>query len=119
MQHIIETAWENLPNLEITNDLKKAIEESKKKKLCVLLLPVSTSTKLFHDFILPNAKKIIFVRGRIKFLGKKGEKITPTAVLASGDTMSRFWLKYSRPQSYHHHKRRSEYRFFLPPGLLP
>ena len=29
MQHIIETAWENLPNLEITNDLKKAIEEYK------------------------------------------------------------------------------------------
>jgi phage N-6-adenine-methyltransferase len=47
----------------------KAIEESKKGKLCVMLLPVSTSTKLFHDHILPNATKIEFVRGRIGFIG--------------------------------------------------
>lgn len=34
-----------------------------------MLLPVSTSTKLFHDYILPNAKEIRFVKGRIKFVG--------------------------------------------------
>lgn len=45
----------------------KALEESRKGKTCVLLLPVSTSTKLFHDVILPNAAKIDFVRGRLKF----------------------------------------------------
>ena len=50
--------------------VKKAIDESKKGKLCVMLLPVSTSTVLFHDFIQPNAKEIRFVRGRIKFIGK-------------------------------------------------
>lgn len=49
--------------------VKKAIEESKKGKLCVMLLPVSTSTKLFHDFILPNANKIEFVKKRIPFIG--------------------------------------------------
>ena len=49
--------------------VKKAIEESKKGKLCVLLLPVSTSTKLFHDYILPNQKEIRFLRGRVKFIG--------------------------------------------------
>ena len=42
-------------------------KESCEGKLCVLLLPVSTSTKLFHDVILPNAKKIEFLRGRLKF----------------------------------------------------
>ena len=47
--------------------VKKAIEESKKWKLCVLLLPVSTSTILFHDYIQPNAKEIKFIKGRIKF----------------------------------------------------
>ena len=45
----------------------KALEESRRGKLCVLLLPVSTSTALFHDVIKPNAKSIEFVRGRIKF----------------------------------------------------
>tara|TARA_R100001510_G_C7567236_1_gene145062 strand:- start:92 stop:511 length:420 start_codon:yes stop_codon:yes gene_type:complete len=49
--------------------VKKAIYESKKNKLCVLLLPVSTSTILFHDFILPNQKEIRFIRGRVKFEG--------------------------------------------------
>ena len=56
----------------------KALEESKKGKLCVMLLPVSTSTKLFHEHIQPNAKEIRFVKGRIKFLGvnTKGEYVT-------------------------------------------
>lgn len=57
--------------------VKKAIEESKKGKLSVLLIPVSTSTKLFHDFILPNKKEIRFIRGRISFVGlnNKGEMV--------------------------------------------
>lgn len=37
--------------------------------MSVFLIPVSTSTKLFHDFILPNAE-IEFLRGRVKF-GKR------------------------------------------------
>lgn len=48
--------------------IRKALEESKKGKLCVLLLPVSTSTKIFHEIIYPNAE-IRFIKGRIKFKG--------------------------------------------------
>ncbi len=57
--------------------VKKAIEESNKGKLCVLLLPVSTSTKLFHNLILPNKKEIRFIKGRLKFSGvnTKGEYV--------------------------------------------
>jgi len=48
--------------------VKKAVLESKKGKLVVMLLPVSTSTKLFHDYILPNiSQPIRFVKGRLKF----------------------------------------------------
>jgi hypothetical protein len=50
-----------------SNFVKKAIEESKKGKLCVMLLPVSTSTNLFHNYILPNATKIEFIYKRIMF----------------------------------------------------
>ena len=49
--------------------VKRAIDESKKGKLCVMLLPVSTSTILFHDFIKPNASEIRFIKGRISFYG--------------------------------------------------
>lgn len=47
--------------------VKKGVEEMKKGKLCVFLLPVSTSTKLFHEIIQPYATKIEFLRGRVKF----------------------------------------------------
>ena len=61
--------------------VKKSIEESNKGKLCVMLLPVSTSTRLFHDFILPNKTEIRFIDGRIKFCGvnTKGEYVTDKA----------------------------------------
>lgn len=45
----------------------KGIEEHKKGKTVVFLLPVSTSSKLFHDHILPNNPEIRFIRGRIRF----------------------------------------------------
>lgn len=77
------TAWDGLHvdwgtrnyiNPPYTRKLKeafvlKAVEESKKNKLCVLCLPVSTSTKLFHDVIIPNARQIAFIKGRPKFIG--------------------------------------------------
>jgi hypothetical protein len=47
--------------------IKKAIQEMKKGKLSVFLIPVSTSTKLFHQYIKPHASEIEFVKGRIKF----------------------------------------------------
>lgn len=47
--------------------VQKAFEESKKGKICVLLLPVSTSTKLFHEIIYPNCE-IRFIKKRLKFL---------------------------------------------------
>lgn len=56
----------------------KAIEEANKGKLCVMLLPVSTSTKIFHNHILPEKPEIRFVKGRLKFSGynTKGEFVT-------------------------------------------
>lgn len=59
--------------------VKKGIEEMKKGKVCVFLIPVSTSTKLFHEYIKPNATSIEFVKGRIKFgkIDKKGRFYLP------------------------------------------
>ena len=46
-----------------------------------MLLPVSTSTRLFHRYILPNAREIRFLEGRVRFLGinTKGEYVTDKA----------------------------------------
>jgi site-specific DNA-methyltransferase (adenine-specific) len=61
--------------------VKRAIEYSKKGRTCVMLLPVSTSTILFHEQILPNASDIRFLRGRVKFIGINtfGEKVSTKA----------------------------------------
>ena len=48
--------------------IRKAFVESKNNKLCVMLLPVSTSTKIFHEIIYPHAE-IRFLKGRVKFCG--------------------------------------------------
>lgn len=46
--------------------IKKAVDEQKKGKLSVMLLPVDTSTAWFHDLVLPNAE-IRWIRGRVRF----------------------------------------------------
>lgn len=48
--------------------LYKGYEQSLQGKLVVFLLPVSTSTKIFHELILPNAK-VEFIKGRLQFEG--------------------------------------------------
>jgi hypothetical protein len=57
--------------------IRKAVTESRKGKLCVMLLPVSTSTKIFHEVILPEKPEIRFVFKRVKFIGinTKGEYV--------------------------------------------
>jgi phage N-6-adenine-methyltransferase len=48
--------------------------ESEEAELVVMLLPASTDTGWFHEFVLPNAD-IEFLRGRIRFLGWAGAPI--------------------------------------------
>lgn len=83
---IIEWGSRNFVNPPYSRKLKesfvhKAVEEKNKGKLCVLLIPVSTSTILFHDVIQPNATEIRFIRGRVRFKGinTKGEYVDNAA----------------------------------------
>ena len=57
--------------------IQKAYDEWKKGNTCILLIPVATSTKQFHELILPNAE-IRFLKGRVAFEGvnSKGEFVT-------------------------------------------
>ena len=80
---LIEWGKSNFVNPPYSRMLKeafvhKALDVSRNGALCVLLLPVSTSTKLFHETIQPNAKEIRFLKGRIKFEGINtfGERVT-------------------------------------------
>ena len=56
--------------------IKKAFQEMIKGKLSVLLIPVATSTQIFHNLILPYAE-VRFLKGRVAFKGinTKGEYV--------------------------------------------
>lgn len=54
--------------------IQKAYDEWKKGKTCVLLIPAATSTKQFHELILPNAE-IRFLKGRVAFKGYNSKGI--------------------------------------------
>lgn len=45
----------------------KALLERAKGNLSVFNVPARTDTSWFHDYVLPNADEIRFVRGRLKF----------------------------------------------------
>lgn len=57
--------------------IRKAYDHAIRGGKCIMLLPVSTSTNIFHEIIKPNAKEIRFLHGRVKFEGvnSKGEKV--------------------------------------------
>lgn len=56
--------------------IRKAYEESKKGKVCILLIPVTTDIPIFHELILPYGE-IRYIKGRVKFKGynSKGEYV--------------------------------------------
>lgn len=51
--------------------IRKAFDEWRLGKTCVLLIPAAVSTADFHELILPHAE-IRFPRGRIKFIREDG-----------------------------------------------
>lgn len=60
-----------------TSFIKKAVFEASQNKICILLIPVVTETKIFIE-LWNYAHKIYFIHKRIKFKGynSKGEYVT-------------------------------------------
>lgn len=66
----------------IADWVRKCSEEAKKSSTTVVaLLPARTDTRYFHDYIYHHAKKIIFIRGRLKFGGCKNSAPFPFMVV--------------------------------------
>lgn len=62
----------NFVNPPYSKELKasficRAVDEKEKGNTSVLLLPVCTDTKIFHNVILPNQDEIRFIEGRPAF----------------------------------------------------
>ena len=65
---------------EIYKWVKKAYEESKDGVTVVMLLPVRTDTKWFHEFIY-NRAEVRFLKGRIKFGDAKNSAPFPSMIV--------------------------------------
>lgn len=69
--------WLNPPYSDPGPWLQKAIAEVEARRVDVVvaLLPASTDTRWFHDYVFGKAHEVRFRRGRIKFLGWMGTPI--------------------------------------------
>ena len=47
--------------------LSKWLERGLEANLAVFLIPARTDTRWFHEIVMPNAKEIRFIKGRLKF----------------------------------------------------
>lgn len=66
--------------------IKKAFDEWRKGKTCVLLIPAATGTKQFHELILPHAE-VRFLKGRVAFKGFNSKGIYSTRNKGKHDSM--------------------------------
>ncbi len=68
---------------EVGQWVEKAVTEVQKgnAEVVVMLLPARTCTAWFHDYVLPYASVIQFIRGRLKFGGTKDSAPFPSVVV--------------------------------------
>ena len=59
----------------------KAYLESLNDKICVMLLPARTDTKLFHELIIKKAHEIRFIKGRLQFGGYTNSAPFPSMIV--------------------------------------
>jgi site-specific DNA-methyltransferase (adenine-specific) len=71
----------NPPYSQVDIWIKKGYEESLKGKLCVFLVASRTDTRWFHNYVLPFAKEIRFLRGRLHFSGAKDHAPFPSCII--------------------------------------
>jgi len=49
--------------------IREWLERGREADLAVYLIPARTSSPWFHDLVLPQAREVRFIRGRLKFNG--------------------------------------------------
>lgn len=69
-EHRTTYVWCNPPYNNVKEWVEKAIEQTRYDCETYMLIPAATDTILFHDYIVPNASKIFFIKGRMNFASK-------------------------------------------------
>ena len=61
--------------------LRSFLERHVEAALSVFLIPARTDTRWFHEIVLPNAKEIRFIKGRLKFGDAKNSAPFPSMIV--------------------------------------
>ena len=61
--------------------IRSFLEKASEADLAVFLIPVRTDTKWFHEIVIPQAKEIRFIKGRLKFGGSKNSAPFPSMII--------------------------------------
>jgi site-specific DNA-methyltransferase (adenine-specific) len=90
-----ECVWLNPPyGRELGKWVKKALDESKIGCRVVCLVPARTDTLYWHKYVC-RAKEVLFLRGRVKFVGAQSGAPFPSAVVVfekhKGNTKYTCW----------------------------
>lgn len=64
----------------------KWIERGLEADCAVFLLPARTDTQWFHDLVLPNAREVRFIRGRLRFGGAETGAPFPSMIIVLKDS---------------------------------
>lgn len=65
--------------------LRSFLERAHEAEIAVFLIPARTDTRWFHEIVLPHAKEIRFIKGRLKFGGSKNSAPFPSMVVIFGN----------------------------------
>ena len=61
--------------------ISKFLEKATEAELAVFLIPARTDTRWFHNLVLPLAKEIRFIKGRLKFGDSKNSAPFPSMIV--------------------------------------
>ena len=77
------SVWCNPPYSEAAKWVEKAVEsvENEECETVVMLLPVRTDTKWFHDYICLHDVHIDFLKGRLRFNGSENNAPFPSMIV--------------------------------------
>ncbi len=62
-------------------EIRKFLERAFDAELAVFLVPARTDTRWFHEIVLPKAREIRFIKGRLKFGDSKNSAPFPSMVV--------------------------------------
>ncbi len=65
-------------------EIGKFLARAGEPDVAVFLLPARTDTRWFHDLVIPKAREIRFIRGRLKFGDSKNSAPFPSMVVIYG-----------------------------------